>query len=123
MSGTLVPGPNEARVLAGMAVEAWRLGRLFGTVIRKLDAGEQDRYASQMRWFLKRLQDGLGELNCKIVTPEGQPYDAGMPLTPINLSEFSAGDELVVDQVLEPAIVGPSGVIRTGTATLRKAGT
>jgi hypothetical protein len=123
MPGNTEAGQNEVRVLAGLAVEAWRFGKLFETAIARLDAGEQGRYVAQMRWFLKRVGESLEQLNCKLVHLEGQPYEAGMPITPINLAEFKSGEELMVDQMLEPAIIGPCGVIRTGTATLRKIGT
>ncbi len=38
----------------------------------------------------------------------------------LNIEEFDSQDALVVDQMLEPIIMGPDGVIRTGTVTLRK---
>ena len=43
-----------------------------------------------------------------------------MAATPLNIEEFEPEDALIVDQMLEPIIMGPNGVIRTGTVTLRK---
>lgn len=56
----------------------------------------------------------------RIVNVEGHVFDPGMAATPLNLEEFKPDDTLIVDQMLEPIIMGPDGVVRTGTVTLRK---
>ncbi len=56
----------------------------------------------------------------RIVNIEGHPFDPGMAATPLNIEEFGSEDALVVDQMIEPIIMGPDGVARTGTVTLRK---
>ena len=38
-----------------MAVESWRFGRVFDRLLTKLDAGEQNRYKSQFRWFSQHV--------------------------------------------------------------------
>jgi len=38
----------------------------------------------------------------------------------LNIEEFDAKDTLMVDQVLEPIIMGKEGLVKTGTVTLRK---
>ena len=103
-----------------MATESWRFGRLFDRLLLKLDAGEQSRYMSQFRWFLKRVDEALARADLRIVNVEGHPFDPGMAATPLNVQEFDAGDDLVVDQMLEPIIMGNEGVVRAGTVTLRK---
>ena len=40
-----------------MAVESWRFGRVFDRLLLKLDAGEQNRYKSQFRWFIKKVEE------------------------------------------------------------------
>lgn len=103
-----------------MAVESWRFGRVFDRLLTKLDAGEQNRYKSQFRWFLKKVEEALGQANLRIVNVEGHPFDPGMAATPLNIEEFGTEDTLMVDQMLEPIIMGKEGLIRTGTVTLRK---
>jgi hypothetical protein len=103
-----------------MAVESWRFGRVFDRLLTKLDAGEQNRYKSQFRWFLKKVEEALDQANLRIVNIEGHPFDPGMAATPLNIEEFSTEDTLMVDQMLEPIIMGKEGLIRTGTVTLRK---
>lgn len=43
-----------------------------------------------------------------------------MAVTPLNIEEFEPDDVLVVEQMLEPIIMGEQGLIKTGTVTLRK---
>jgi len=103
-----------------MAVESWRFGRVFDRLLTKLDAGEQNRYKSQFHWFLKKVEEALDQANLRIVNVEGHPFDPGMAATPLNIEEFGTEDTLMVDQMLEPIIMGKEDLIRTGTVTLRK---
>ena len=108
--------------LLDLAVESWRLGRLFDRLLTKIDAGEQGRYRSQFLWFQKKREDSLTDVGMRLVDVEGHPFDPGMAATPLNIEEFSSEDTLVVDQMIEPIIMGPDGVVRTGTVRLRQVG-
>ena len=111
---------NLTKSLLDIAVESWRFGRLFDRLLTKLDAGEQGRYRGQLRWFERKLEESLNVAGMRVVNVEGHPFDPGMAATPLNIDEFDAQDALVVDQMLEPIIMGPEGLVRTGTVTLRK---
>lgn len=106
--------------IISMAVESWRFGRVFDRLLLKLDAGEQNRYKSQFRWFIKKVEEALEQVDLRIVDVEGHPFDPGMAATPLNIEEFDAKDSLIVDQMLEPIIMGKEGLVKTGTVTLRK---
>ena len=106
--------------LLDVAVESWRFGKVFDRLLLKTDAGEQDRYRGQFRWFQRKLEDSLTDAGMRIVNVEGHAFDPGIAATPLNIEEFDSEDALVVDQMLEPIIMGPGGVVRTGTVTLRK---
>lgn len=103
-----------------LAVESWRVGRLFERLLTKLDAGEQNRYKSHFRWFIKKVEETLEKVDLRIVNVEGYPFDPGMAATPLNVEEFDSKDALIVDQMLEPIIMGKEGLVKTGTVTLRK---
>ncbi len=122
IDGEQTTTPPEAMrdAVISMAVESWRFGRVFDRLLTKLDAGEQNRYKSQFRWFLKKVEEALDQANLRIVNVEGHPFDPGMAATPLNIEEFGTEDSLMVDQMLEPIIMGKEGLIRTGTVTLRK---
>ena len=103
-----------------LAVEAWRISRVFERVLAKLDEGEQGRYKNQFRWFLKKVEEAMNHAELKIVNVEGHPFDPGLAATPVNIEEFDSQDSLVVDQMLEPIIMGKEGLVRAGTVTLKK---
>ena len=107
--------------LIDMAVESWRFSRLFARVMNKLDAGEAARYANQVRYFQKRVEENLDAAGLKLVNVEGQPFDAGMAASALNIGDFGPDDTLLVDQMLEPIIMGPAGLRKQGTVMLRKA--
>lgn len=106
--------------LIDLAVESWRFSRLFGKVVSKLDAGESGRYVNQLRYFQKKVEDGLEATGLKLVNVEGQPYDMGMAASALNLGDFGPDDVLLVDQMVEPIIMGPTGLRKQGTVMLRK---
>lgn len=107
--------------LIEMAVENWRLCRLFDRVLAKLDAGEARRYASQLRYFQKRVEENLIAAGLRTIDLEGQPFNPGVAASALNLGDFGPDDELLVDQMVEPIIMGPEGVKKQGTIMLRKA--
>ncbi len=113
-------GEQLERSLIDIAVESWRFSRLFGKVVSKLDAGESGRYINQIRYFQKKVEESLDSNGLKLVNVEGQPYDAGMAASALNLGDFGPDDVLLVDQMLEPIIMGPKGLRKEGTVMLRK---
>ena len=106
--------------LMDIAVESWRFGRVFERLLMKLDAGEQSRYQSQFRWFQKRLEESMDGAGLRIVNIEGQVFDPGVAASALNLDEFSTDDQLVIDQMIEPVIMGPKGLLRSGKVMLRR---
>jgi hypothetical protein len=115
-------GANEKmeQSLIDMAVEGWRFARLFSRVVNKLDAGESSRYVNQLRYFQKKLEESLDANGLKLVNVEGQQYDPGMAASALNVGDFGPDDELLVDQMVEPIIMGPEGLRKQGTVMLRK---
>ena len=106
--------------LIDISVESWRFSRLFARLLSKLDAGEGARYTSQYRYYLKRLEETLEGAGLTLVNVEGQPYDPGVAATALNIGDFGADDVLIVEQMIEPIIMGSEGLVRGGTVMLRK---
>lgn len=120
-TGTGQAGTEQfERSLIDIAVESWRFSRLVQRMLGKLDAGEQSRHANQLRHFLKKVEDNLRMHGLKLVNLEGHPYDAGMAASAINAGDFGPEDALVVDQMVEPIIMGPDGLRKHGTVMLKK---
>ena len=108
------------QVVISMAIESWRFCKVFERMLTKLDAGEQSRYMSQLRWFMKKIGGSLDDVGLRLVNVEGHPFDPGMAATPLNIEDFEVDDTLIVDQMLEPIIMGQEGLVKTGTVILRK---
>lgn len=106
--------------LIDMAVESWRFSRLFGKVVSKLDAGDSNRYVSQLRYFQRKVEEHLEASGLRLVNVEGQPFDVGIAAAALNLGDFGPDDLLLVEQMVEPIIMGPTGLRRQGTVMLRK---
>jgi hypothetical protein len=108
------------RSLIEIAVESWRFSKVFARVVSKLDAGEANRYASQLRYFQKKLEESLDSNGLKLVNVEGHIFDPGVAASALNVGDFAPEDQLMVDQMVEPIIMGPAGLKRQGTVMLRK---
>lgn len=109
-------------VLAELAVESWRFAKDFRRLALKLDASEQNRFAHRLNYFIQRIQSCLSDAGLTLVSLEGQPYEMGIAADVLNLDEYSADETLVIDQMIEPVIMGPGGIVRTGKAMVRRAG-
>jgi len=107
--------------LIEIAVESWKFSRIFARVVNKLDAGEASRYVNQLRYFHKKIEENLDAAGLKLVNLEGQPFDPGTAAAPLNIGDFGPDEHLLVDQMVEPIIMGPSGIKKQGTVMLRKA--
>lgn len=107
-------------IIINITIETWRFRRVCERLLTRLDAGEQQRYKNQLRWFEKKLEEFLREVDWQIVDVEGHPFDPGMAATPLNIGDFDSEDSLIVDQMLEPIIMGRDGLVKTGTVMLKK---
>lgn len=118
--GHSVDGEQLERSLIDIAVESWRFSRLFARVVNKMDAGEGSRYVNQLRYFQKKVEESLDASGLKLVNVEGHQFDPGMAASAINIGDFGPDDVLVVEQMVEPVIMGPEGLRKQGTVMLRK---
>jgi len=116
----VIQQPNLQQSLIEIATESWRVSHVFERVLQKLDAGERKRYHSQFMWFHKKVMSALEKSDLRIENITGQMYDPGMAASPVNLDDFDSEDKLLVDQMLEPVIMGKDGLVKMGTITLRK---
>lgn len=118
------PVQNNCEVLLksliDISVESWRFSRMFARLLSKMDAGEGARYTNQYRYYMKRLEETLESAGLRLVNVEGHPYDPGIAATALNIGDFSADDVLVVEQMIEPIIMGSEGLVRGGTVMLKK---
>ena len=108
------------RALLDLVVESWRFSKLFQRLLTKIDAGDGSRYINQYRYYMKRLEESLSQAGFHIANIEGHPYEAGMAASALNIGDFRSDDDLLVDQMVEPIIMGRDGLVRSGTVMLRR---
>jgi len=106
--------------LIELSIESWKFSRLFARVLEKIEPEDGMRYFSQLRYFRNRIESNLSSSNLKFVNLEGMPFDSGMAASSLNMDEFSESDNLVVDQMVEPIVMGPDGLKREGVVILKK---
>ncbi len=109
---------NLQNSLISIASELFRFQRVFEKAVSKIDIEERGKYSSQFSWFSKKVTKALEEANLRLLNLEGQLYDPGMAVTPLNIDDFETEDELYVSQTIEPIIMKQDTVIKTGTVIL-----
>ena len=103
--------------LITIASETFRLKRIFEKATDKLDA-EKAKYMSQFSWFEKRVNKAFEEAGLSLINLEGELYDPGMALSPMNIDDFEADDILFVAQMITPIIMKNTELVKMGTAML-----
>jgi predicted anti-sigma-YlaC factor YlaD len=116
-----MPRDDCQTALADLAGESWRFAQEYRRLLPKLDANEQNRYTHKLNYFVQRLQSCLEEVQLSLVTLEGQPYEMGIAADILNLDEYPPGEDLVIDQMIEPVIMGPNGIVKPGKAMVKRA--
>lgn len=111
---------DAEELLINLAVESWRFSRMFQRSIDARDIKAAGRQSNQIRYFQRKLADSLAPLGLHIVDLDGERYDEGMAAAALNAADFEPEDILYVEQMMEPIVMGPDGVRRTGTMMLRK---
>lgn len=109
---------NLLNSLISIASELFRFRGVFERAISKLEMDEQNKYLSQYKWFSKKVYKALEEANLRLLSVDGQLYDPGMAVTPLNIDDFEADDQLYILQTIEPIIMQSDSVIKTGTVLL-----
>src|SRR4051812_2944847 len=93
--------------LIDTSIEGWKFSKLVIRLLNKMDSGEAARYGNQLRYFLEKLEANLAAAEMRIVNLEGQLFDPGMAVNALNAGDFEPDDQLMIEQMLEPIIMGP----------------
>ena len=103
-----------------LAIESWRLAKVFERTITQLNVDKPRRYISQIEWFIKKAEESLEDVGLRIVNVEGHPYDPGMAATPVNIEDFDIDASLKVNLMVEPIIMEGSVLMKRGKVFLRR---
>jgi hypothetical protein len=118
----LVSGAHEV-ALASLAVEHWRLIRSLERLVDLLPHSAQPRVLAQARYATSRLGVLLGDAGMSLETFEGRIFDATLPVTAVNASDFQQHQPLVVSQTIEPSVLCKGRVVLLGKVHLAEEAT
>ena len=104
--------------LVSIASELFRFRQVFERVLSGYPLDVQNKYISQYNWFSKRVEKALDVANMKVVDLSRKEFDPGMPVTAVNLDDFSPEDRLYIEQMIEPVVMENNKVIKAGTVIL-----
>ena len=107
-------------VLAGLAVEYWKLLRSLERTIDLAPLDSRARLLAQSRYAEGRLESLLANAKMKAVGFDGVAFEVNLPAIAINGEDFSGLDNLVVEQTIEPAIVFDMTVLLTGKVLVKQ---
>lgn len=103
-------------------LELYRFHITVNKMLALLSPDEVKKFSSQVSWFMKKANQFIEDNGVAFVTQNpGDPYDVGLPVTPVNIADFDKDAELVIDQVVEPTVMHNGKVIQMGTVLLKKA--
>ena len=103
-------------------LELYRFHITVNKMLACLAPDETKKYSGQVSWFMKKANQFIADNGVTFVTQNpGDPYDVGLPVTPVNIADFDKDAELVIDQVVEPTVMHNGKVIHMGTVLLKKA--
>ena len=110
------------KALSEIAAEEWHFRRIFERAIGLLDVRDAQKVRSQYAWFIKSVEASLDTVGLRIVDDlEGQDYDAGMAVSPLNLCDYEPNEPLIVEQMIEPIIMLDNKISKKGAVILGRA--
>ena len=106
--------------MVDLALETWRLQQTAERCIPAMDPLDAERFANGFEWYLRKVDEALGEFGLSVVDPTGQLYDTGMAVSPLNLDDFPGLEGAVyrVAQTVEPIIMENGAVRKPGSVLL-----
>ena len=115
----LIDSKVLTEALINIAVESWRLNKVFQRMLVQIDETKRKRFESRLLWYNQQVTNELDKAGIAIVNVEGKRYDMGMAVTPLNIDEFD-DEALMVEQMLQPIVMGSEGLLKMGTVMLKR---
>ena len=107
--------------LVNTALAAFRIRSSINSLLRTLDPSVSQKYVNVMSYQIASITRDLANAGMALsAVVEGDEYEPGLPFNVQNIADFDPDSEhLVVDQILEPAILSENGIYRVGTMKVR----
>ena len=109
--------------VAELLSESWRLNRFTEKLAAQVsDEKLRKKISNQVARFDKKFLQATEVFGVEVVDFTGSEFETGLPVAPINLADFGADEELIVEAMLEPTIklTNSAEIIKRGAAVLRR---
>ncbi len=106
------------KTLVSLAIEQWKLLRLYRRSIIDLPLEKQKRTEAQWAYASGRLVALAAELRLRLMEYEGMAYEPNLPVIVLNADEFDTSEGLVIDRTLEPTVLRDGQVLSMGTVVV-----
>lgn len=103
-----------------LAIEQYRFIHSLTEIAGTLDPETREKMLRQIRWQEKNTGRILDRAGMKEISPKGQLYDPGLPVTALNIRKGSDGTDLEIVGVLEPAIIRGNEIVHRGVVILEE---
>ena len=103
-------------------LELYSFRKSIDRIAATLPMDERSKFSGKVSYFMKKATKFIEDNNVSFIEQNpGDPYDVGLPVTPVNSADFDKDAELVIDQVIEPTVMQNGKVVKMGTVLLKKA--
>ncbi|MBR1646950.1 MAG: hypothetical protein IJ685_09265 [Selenomonadaceae bacterium] len=106
-----------------LLAEGWRMNQFMEKfAARILDEKIRRKFSNQVTRFDKKISALTETFGLEIVDFTGAEFETGLPVAPINLADFAADEDLIVETMIEPTIkvANSTEIVRRGAAVLRR---
>ncbi|MBR4153603.1 MAG: hypothetical protein IKT98_11685 [Selenomonadaceae bacterium] len=112
---------EKINAVVDLLIESWRLSQATRKLaIRIADEKVKKKTLNQVARFGKHFQAAAEEFELEVLDFTGAEFETGLPITPINLADFAANENLIVEAMIEPTIkfADSTEIIKRGSAVL-----
>ena len=96
---------EKISAVAELLSESWRLNQFTRNLAAHVtDEKLRKKISNQVARFDKKFLQATEVFGLQVVDFTGTEFETGLPVAPINLADFAADDELIVEAMLEPTI-------------------
>ena len=112
---------KEFNAVVDLLTESWRLNQFTKNLSANIaEEKNQRKILNQVSRFDKHFRAAAEIFGLEVLDFTGAEFETGLPISPINLADFAAEENLFVAAMIEPTIkiAGSAEIVKRGAAVL-----
>ena len=112
---------KEFNAVVNLLAESWRLNQFTKNLSANIADDKINRkILNQASRFDKHFRAAAEIFGLEVLDFTGAEFETGLPISPINLADFAAEENLTVESMIEPTIkiAGSAEIVKRGAAVL-----